>query len=207
MKKSIIIFLLMLCLPFLFGCRTASCYTKNEHIKRVSKLIEERYFKDDLGYEDYELYPVYDESDKLQYFVVDFKPTGYLYILIREADLNCAYGTSMYIRYDGKRWNKYELVYDDKSGKMVKQYEVNEIGIPCEYSTSHYASAGITKNEKRYLLYVKQESTSSYIPAVKRGDKYLNLISMKEFTYERIVDQEQFEVSDVHFIPNNYFDL
>lgn len=39
-------------------------------------------------------------------------------------------------------------------------------------------------NEKNYLLEVVHDGQLNYIPAVKRGDKYLNLISMDEFNLD-----------------------
>lgn len=64
-------------------------------------------------------------------------------------------------------------------------WEIDQNGEPIIYKNSQFKIANIT-NEKRYFLWVEQKNGSLYIPAVKRGDKYLNLVSMDEFVYNDV---------------------
>ena len=58
----------------------------------------------------------------------------------------------------------------------------DEFGERIYYKDSPYKVADI-KDEKRYLVTTNQANDEITIPAVKRGDKYLNLMDMKEFEY------------------------
>lgn len=45
------------------------------------------------------------------------------------------------------------------------------------------------------------------IPAVKRGDKFLNLMDMKEFEYVSKSETYKYPCFDTHFPPKSFFDL
>ena len=95
----------------------SSNYTEKEHLQRVKKRVEERYFSGDGAYEytDYEIYPVYNENDKLGYFLVEFAPCGFVYIMITEGDFSWIFCTGMYLRdsFDDKwgktTWSRYKI--------------------------------------------------------------------------------------------------
>lgn len=94
----------------------------------------------------------------------------------------------------------------DEDGTIIefpdRRWEVDEKGNFIDYQDSHFNVANI-ENEKRYLLKVGR---SEYIPAVKRNEKYLNLVSMEEIDY--LPESEtKYAVSDVHFIGKSYFNL
>ena len=172
-------------------------YSEKGHYRRIQKRIEERFIETGV-HKEYELYPLYDENDKLKYLVVDF-PTNYHIIKINEYDLSCL-GVSMYTLSINNPWQRYVL----ENGEKV--YEKDKDGNDIFYKQSPYKVAGI-KDEKRYLIEVSQGSSSSYVPAVKRGDKYLNLISMKE---EEIVLKSNEEINEtwtISCIYKPYFDL
>ena len=204
MKKLIIFVLTMILSLCLVGCDKASYYSDEEHEERVRKLVEKRYFAEGTKYESYELYPIYDENDKLSFFLVDFEPDAFVYIVIHERDTSWMYGKSMYTRCDGETWSRYKF---DENNEII--YEKDDQDNQIYYECSHFKAANI-KNEKRYLLYIEgngYHSGYSYVPAVKRGDKFLNLMSMEEFYYKQQYNEEWIETSEVHFIPKNYFDL
>lgn len=186
---------LMICFP------RANWISEKRHIERVSKRVEKRYMTKDSKYDytDYTVYPLYDENDKLGYFLVEFEPYGFVYVIIREKQ-RIVY--SMYSRGSGEGWpwQRYTVVED---GKM--QFEVDENGEEIFYRDSHFKVAGI-ENDKRYLFRVNHQY--GYIPAVKRGDKYLNLVSMEEFDIDTIKDETIYQaVADFGFTNKPLFNL
>ena len=192
-----ILLIILITIPTTIMCRSSCMYSEKGHYRRIQKRIEERFIETGV-HKEYELYPLYDENDKLKYFVVDF-PTNYHIIKINEYDLSCL-GVSMYTLSINNPWQRYVL----ENGEKV--YEKDKDGNDIFYKQSPYKVAGI-KDEKRYLIEVSQGSSSSYVPAVKRGDKYLNLISMKE---EEIVLKSNEEINEtwtISCIYKPYFDL
>ncbi|MDY4051948.1 MAG: hypothetical protein SOY80_01140 [Bacilli bacterium] len=192
-----ILLIILIIIPTTIMCRSSCMYSEKGHYRRIQKRIEERFIETGV-HKEYELYPLYDEEDKLSYFVVDF-PTNYHIIRINKYDLGCL-GVSMYTLSINNLWQRYVL----ENGEKV--YEKDKDGNDIFYNQSPYKVAGI-KDEKRYLIRVRQDSNSGYIPAVKRGDKYLNLISMKE---EEIVLKSNEEINEtwaISCIYKPYFDL
>ncbi|MBE7088634.1 MAG: hypothetical protein E7370_03850 [Clostridiales bacterium] len=188
----------MLC--FFVGCvEKADHYTVDEHIERVSALVEKRYMTENSEYTDYSVYPIYDENNELRYMLIEFKPYGFVYVKINEEKLHFPYAVSMYVRdtSEGKTWRRYTI---EENGN--KTWEVNENGEYINYNSSHFKVANI-QDEKRYLLKVE----NNFIPAVKREEKFLNLVSMQEMDYEPTMKASEQAVSEINFISKNYFDL
>ena len=179
-----ILLIILITIPTTIMCRSSCMYSEKGHYRRIQKRIEERFITTGL-YEEYELYPLYDEEDKLRYFVVEFSPTDYRVISINKYDFGCL-GASMYSLFETNPWQRYVL----ENGEKV--YEKDKDGNDIFYNQSPYKVAGI-KDEKRYLMCVQQDSNFNYVPAVKRGDKYLNLISMKE---EEIILESKEEINE-----------
>ena len=192
-----ILLIILITIPTTIMCRSSCMYSEKGHYRRIQKRIEERFIETGV-HKEYELYPLYDEEDKLRYFVVDF-PTNYHIIRINKYDLGCL-GVSMYTLSINNPWQRYVL----ENGEKV--YEKDKDGNDIFYNQSPYKVAGI-KDEKRYLIKIRQGSNSDYVPAVKRGDKYLNLISMKE---EEIVLKSNEQINEtwaISCIYKPYFDL
>ena len=192
-----ILLIILITIPTTIMCRSSCMYSEKGHYRRIQKRIEERFIETGV-HKEYELYPLYDENDKLKYFVVDF-PTNYHIIRINKYDLGCL-GVSMYTLSINNPWQRYVL----ENGEKV--CEKDKDGNDIFYNQSPYKIAGI-KDEKKYLIEVSQGSSSSYVPAVKRGDKYLNLISMKE---EEIVLKSNEQINEtwtISCIYKPYFDL
>lgn len=200
MKKFYMLILFICSLIMLSGCVNSNIYTEAEHYERVKELLEKRYFGDDSIYESYELYPVYNEKDKLEYFVIDFEPEGYVFVKITNSTISY----SMYRRDEGSPWRKFQYKYDKKEKKYVKIYETDEEGNEIYYNNSPFKIANI-KDEKRYLL--KVNGNENYIPAIKTDNKYLNLVSMKEFYYKTGLSSDNIEGISLSFIVKSYFDL
>lgn len=210
---------------WLFGCReNASDYTEEQHTARVSELVEKRYMKQGSGYTDYTLYPLYNEKEELRYFLVEFAPAGFVYIKIYQEELRQACGrylgiyTGMYIRHieEGATWRRYKVEVGitpipNKTNDMGIQvqypdrlwWEVDEDDEYVEHTDSHFKVAGIA-GERRYLLQITPRPSlrckDGYIPAVKRGDAYLNLVSMEEMYLH--IDEDMQAVAEITF--DNY---
>ena len=192
-----ILLIILIIIPTTIMCRSSCMYSEKGHYRRIQKRIEERFIETGV-HKEYELYPLYDEEDKLRYFVVDF-PTNYHIIRINKYDLGCL-GVSMYTLSINNLWQRYVL----ENGEKV--YEKDKDGNDIFYNQSPYKVAGI-KDEKRYLMCVQQDSNFNYVPAVKRGDKYLNLISMKE---EEIVLKSNEQINETFYTfyaPKPQFNL
>lgn len=163
----------------------ASDYTEAQHIERVTDLAKKRYLKEDSKYTDLKVYPMYTENEKLGFFLIELEPAGYIYIFLNHDSKLNNLNKGMYIRSTTRilPWARYEIKNGNKSYLKIEdtKYEFNdrswseldENDMPVLHQTSHFKTADI-KDEKRYFL----KYNGRYIPAVKRNDKFLNLISM-----------------------------
>ncbi len=55
-------------------------YSEALHISRVRDRAEKRFLGEGSEYTDLEVYPVYNEKEKLAYMLVELKPQGFLYV-------------------------------------------------------------------------------------------------------------------------------
>ena len=199
------------------GC-TAESYTEAQHIKRVTKLAEKRYLTEDSPYTSLQVFPLYTENDELGYFVIEFEPYGYVYVKIQQGT-RC-YIVGMYTlssSYVDELWRRYEVEIGmdapmtDDDGNYLGTYRnrkwvADEKGNYVNYRVSHFKAANI-QNEKRYFLEIEQKANNSsdynrgYIPAIKRGARYLNLISMEEMKYEPKIEAEKYATADGVYFP------
>ena len=196
----------------------ASDYTEEEHLQRVSDLVEKRYMQEGSQYTSYEVYPVYDEYEELQYFVIDFEPEGYVYILLQKTVGRFCRG--MYTRdcYENEFWRPYtyapgaECTVPDENGEMVTYEDIlfrqDENGNYYGFRVSHFKAANIA-NEKRYLLQLNRKSGDplGLVPAVKRGEKYLNLVSWEEMEFYPGLRSDVCPYAYIGFIGKPDFDL
>ncbi len=199
------------------GCAAerASYFTEEEHLARVTERIEKKYMTEDGKFTSFAVYPLYNEKDKLQYFLVEFEPQGFVYVKIRDKWYNNIF-ESMHSLYGVSNtppitpWYRYTIdptksqpepytdkcIERDENGEMVIRYK------------SPYAEAGVV-NEKRYLLSIKKENNESatLVPAIKTDEGYLNLVSMSKLLIENGYCAEEQAAIGIRFIPKNYFDL
>lgn len=164
----------------LSGCNEkASKYTEEEHIQRVTERIEKRFMTDKFEYTGFEVYPLYDENDDLKYFLVEFEPYGFVYVLLRDEQLKAfsfiGASTSMYKLSSGTaNWSPYTI--DETNSQPPPNtdecYKVDDNGERIIYNRSPFSIEGI-ENEHRYLL-------CNIVPSVKREGKFVNLISLEE---------------------------
>ena len=131
------------------------------------------------------MYPVYDENEEVYCYLVEFEPEGFMYVnandKVRFASIFGMGGP--YTRHAGPMngWTKYKLAKNE-NGEMEKVYETDENGEAVRYLVSPFKMAKI-KNERLYLLSASLEDDGCRFPAVKRGDKYVNVISMEEMDH------------------------
>ena len=172
----------LLCLIFIViassGCKKAKYYTDEEHTNNVRKIIEEKYLKDG---ETYELRPLYNNDDKLQYFVVDFSNNDFIYVKIMEQENFLQH--KLYMQsVGGCPWSR---VVDVVNGQMI--YETDESGQSIRNYNSHFKVANIPSDTRGYLI--RTAVSTALVPSIKVGDKYLDLITMQEYdgvsTYKR----------------------
>lgn len=185
--KSIVALVLLfsLCMCFVWGhARQASDYTTEQHIQRMSERIEKRFMAEDNGKRTgFEIKPLYNENGMLNIFLVEFEPYGYLYVLVGD-ELNKVFGwlgfrTSMYTLSDStiiSTWSPYTL----NPTTFEKEWILDEEGNKIVYDRSPFyvANAG---NAKYYLL---ENEDGHFIPAIKTGEDFVNLISGKKFRFQ-----------------------
>lgn len=187
-------------------------------MERISERVEKRYINDDTRNQtysfitDYNLYPLYDENDKLAYFLIEFEPYGFAFVLLRyNASI---FNKSMYqvnYYYIKEQWQRYRICKDSMESalyegiqwqpkedgkKPFKRFEVDQNGNFIEYNISPFKVADVT-DQKMYFLNVYV----GYIPTVKKDGKYFNLISMEEFDYKDGV--EYYKKQDATYLYNN----
>lgn len=193
----------------------SSDYTETQHIQRVTDLANKRYLNDDTDYTELQVYPLYDENDKLTSFLIELKPVGFMYVFLNHNSKLNHFGNGMYLQSTSniKPWARY--VVENGNDAYLKIYnttykfndrrwtELDENDMPVLHETSHFKTANI-QYEKRYFLKYR----SKYIPAVKRNDKFLNLISMEymDINYkDEIIDQPTIDF--IALIPEPAFKL
>lgn len=201
--SMLIIFLI---LP-LVRMKSKTDYTMEEHIARISDKVNNRYIADRTPYTDFTVYPLFDQNDKFSYYcLVEFNPEGFIYVQIVDVD------------YRAALFNKHSMYLAEGMGKSVlrtscrrykiingmAEYELDENRRIKEYKNSHFALADI-KNERRYILRLNDIEDNLFFPAVKRGEKFLNLVSMEETEYSENLNKDNcpFGVRDVIRIAQN----
>ncbi len=191
----------------------ASDYTVTEHTARVTELAKKRYLKEDSKYTDLEVFPLYDADNKLVCFLIEFQPHGFVYVKVREKAYKYDY-IGLYVRdsCEGDAWirRKVEMgttsTYINNRGGEVKCMntrftELDEDGNPILHYDSHFKTHNI-ENERFYFLKYK----GGYMPAVKRGDKYLNLISLDYMELDKS-SNDNWVCIMCSFLPKSAFSL
>ena len=213
----IIVLLLGMLLSFT-ACR-ASSYTEEEHIERVTERAKECFLGEGSEYTDLEVYPVYNEHDELNYMLIEFQPHGFLYVHIAEKEYSWK-GMYTLSSTQPESWMPYRVkegaqegVYDANGNLLAqasnREYIRDENGQAIIYQESHFKAAGI-EGERRYLLTTKAAEflggASSLIPAVKRGEQYIDLVDGALIDYTPGMESA-YATADIAFINKPDFDL
>ncbi len=200
------------------GC-TASMYSEEQHIQRIRERAEERFLGEESEYTGLEVYPVYNEQDELKYALIELESQGFTYVYISDSETpwSSMYSTSS---HGSESWMPYRVKdglvenIEDAEGNLITQainraYYRDENGDVIIYHQSHFKAAGI-ENERRYLLLIEPTVdlgyTSGLIPAVKRGEQYLDLVDGTLIDYTPGMSAP-YAIADIAFINNSGFDL
>ena len=161
-------------------------YTVEEHIQRISDRIRARDFTSQypygLTYEDFEVYPVYNENEKINYYLIELEPYGFVFVRVREKPsflTAIIFRPSMYLLLDAYTenhpWSPYVVNEPKEDYNLYDDIEwlLDEKGERIYYAKSpYYVTNNI--NEKKYLL----DAGSCYgICAIKKDGDFINLIS------------------------------
>ena len=215
---SLVLSTLLMAAGVFTGC-SSSMYSEEQHIRRIRERAEERYLGEESAYTSLEVYPIYNEYDELKYALIEFEPQGFLYVAIgdRSYPWKGMYTLSTtepegWMPYRVKEGLKEEVT--DENGHVTTFYDReffrDESGQVIIYQQSHFKVAGIA-NERRYILSIVSTVPGLYggsrIPAVKRGEQYLNLVDGNLMDYEPGMESATYAVADITFIGKSYFDL
>lgn len=213
-KKTIIlcvVLAIVIALLAVLGVRiikgSSWAYTEEQHLQRISKLVEKRYMGEKSEYTSYEVFPLYDQNEKMKYCIVEFEPYGFVWVKINDNDFN--YGMYSRREMDKNGWSRYEYIDTTQTSSSEDniKWETDEGKERIYYKESPYKVAGIS-DERRYVVTIIQAiHYPSTVPAVKRGDKYLNLMDMKEFEYVPESETFVYPYFSMSVPPKHHFDL
>ena len=194
-------------------------FSDEQHMQRITKRAEERFLGEDSEYTGLKVYPIYNEYDKLNYALIEFEPQGFIYVHIADQ----AYPwKGMYTRSSTKpeNWMPYRVKEGvnekvvDENGDIIAQsfnreFIRDENGQVIFYNDSHFKVAGI-ENERRYFLSTECAVYIGFnhglIPAVKRGEKYLDLVDGALIDYTPGM-KSTYAIAELGFINKAHFDL
>lgn len=170
MKKSLILFVTLLLVHMFMGSTKTIDMTDRENEQNVKELIIREYQT-----EEYDLYSLYDSNDSIVGYLAEFEDT-YAYVLVNNnSSATCNGKNSQFYLYKGELWKRghYENVEPNKVPQLVYESEI--------FNCSHFKAANVI-DEKMYLLDLCiGQNYGHYIPAIKKNDRYINLVSMQEF--------------------------
>ena len=190
------------------GCSImASSYSEEQHMQRIRERAEERFLGEG------------NEYDELKYALIEFEPQGFLYVHIGER----AYpwkGMYTLDEREPESWMPYRVKegateeVTDENGHVItfrdREFFRDENGDAIIYHQSHFKVAGI-ENERRYIVSIVSTVPGLYggsrIPAVKRGEQYLNLVDGNLMDYEPGMESATYAVANIIFISKSAFDL
>ena len=169
----------------------AEWFSEEQHAKRITRRIEKKIKSGYYDATDFEVYPLYTLDEELRYFLVEFEPKGYTYILVNDPWI---FG-GMYKLTSGRAhpWNPCNVEQLGKTQNVVFDYYENGSKIVTVQSPYRYRGK---LNEKKYLL--KFNSVNGLVPAVKNGNNFVNLYADYEFTVdgEGHIKKETIELFD-----------
>ena len=208
----ITISLMLIVSLFMFaGCtHKAKYYTVEEHTQRVrermEKRMEEPYYESFTGFE---VYPLYNVNDELNYFLIELEPYGFFFVLIRDEHWQLFSWSSMYImdsvRYVKGTWSPYTI--DETNSQPEpdtdKIWMVDENNEKICYNRSPYYVTN-NLNERKYLL---RTDEGGYVCAIKSGEKFVNLVSSTEFEVTNGEVPDKQATIHIKFNTKEYFAL
>ena len=176
MKKllSILLIFMLFALGCGYGCTVKSRkYSEEQHINRITKRIEKKFGEQAYGdgtYDSFEVYPLYNENEELFYFLVEFEPYGFAFVMLHKEflfPLQTMYHCTSRL-YIGHTFWAYK---QDENGAV--DYVLDENGESISYTarSPYYVSGNL--QERKYIFKVY----GGYVCAVKEQDEFINVIS------------------------------
>lgn len=186
MKRLLIIITYIMFVFITTSCQNMKIVTEEEHRNEIKSLLENGYLNSSNEDETFELYPIYNERDELAYFLAEFSTDRFYIIYIDNSSSITKY------KIDSHRlsWAKRKVEFIEREDGyilpdcFVSVYEKDEKGNIIHNYNSPYDEAKVL-DEKLYLFHLDDlvSDSFSYVPLVKRGNKFLNLLSMDEMEY------------------------
>lgn len=213
-----LLFCIIICfliLNFASCAKKADSFTVEEHVQRITERLMKRFNNEDdwlfINETGFNVYPLYDQNDKVNYCLVEFEPEGFTIVRIldeRKKIYSCfGVSTSMYTVsstiYDKEHtWSPYikDVTDSQDPPDRDKIWILDENGERIYYSRSPYYVTGNIA-EKKYLL---MASDTLEVWAIKKDNKYINLVSGTTFDIEDVNEQE---ILNVRFEYMLRFDL
>ena len=199
------------------GC-TSSMYSEEQHLQRITARAEERFLGEGSEYTGLEVYPVYNEYDELKYALIEFAPQGFLYVSINDQAYPwrgmytlSSVAPESWMPYRVKEGVREEITDEDGnvSTSIGREFFRDENGHVIFHHQSHFKVAGI-ENERRYFLGIISTAdlgaNNGLIPAVKRGEQYLDLVDGALIDYTPGMEAA-YAIADIGFINKSNFDL
>ena len=178
MKRIVLLLISLMSISLMMSAQ--STLTEEDDIKNVTEYVKDTYF----NYTSFKVEPLYNVKDERAYYLVEFEPTSFLIFELSYYPKTSCYTPLYYYVKQISHWEKYKcMIYvDTETNKknFKKIYLPEENGEYVKYYDTPYKVAGY-ENEKKYLIKYNGIQ-NSLVPAVKIGDKFLNLVSMEEFT-------------------------
>lgn len=197
MKKVFALFIIGVLMLGIFGCsENPSKYTIEEHIQRISSKIQTKSFSN-FEFTNFEVFPLYDQNENVILYLVEFTPVSFMFVTINDDAPfvmwvnNIKMYSYTFIDLPWRRFavSEYGVDYmlnQEKSSwpDDLKEFEIDDNGNPIFYDSSFW-SFDEYRDEKKYIL------TNEYhywVPAVKDGDDWLNLLSLSRFTSDEFAE-------------------
>lgn len=220
MKKKVSIIITMCVLAAVVIAITVGCvwtevannpkyYTYEEHFEKVSEIISAKR-------DDFTLDYLYTEDDEILGFIALYSNGSSSCIKISNPlFIQKVLGATMYREARDTDFKRYKIrpgetsLFEDgilwtkTNDKSFAAHYPDRLWETVEYGNTitrfnPYDIDGIEK-EKKYLLKVTIGGEEKYVPAVKREDKYLNLISYDKFEYKEEYEADEIAVWNIWF--------
>ncbi len=203
-------------------------YTIEQHVEAISKRVEERYFGADSEYTGYELYPLYNEKDELAYFLVEMEPYGILYVFINYTRMPWVSLYACEDRYIKGVWYRYRLCVDGIEPEPFENIRwgyqekyvtfVDDVDGPIERTMPTNYRGELDDNDKLVTRTVSPYKLADaleekmyffdcydgghYVPAVKVGNAYVNLVSMETFDSIETIKNTETPCIGISILPH-----
>lgn len=183
MKRFLVLLIALLSIHVLMGSSEINYNNTSKHEKNIRKLIENEYPQ-----KAYDMYPLYGTKDQIVGYLAEFEDTFAYCLIENSTSQNCNVNDEPYTIKKGREWSRY-LIQTTTFPKVDVVFEKDETGNKITHTESHFKAAGVT-NEKRYMIKCREVisilGSTMYVPAIKSGDNYLNLLSTELLEFNPI---------------------